>query len=515
MKKKTVKILLPIVLLLLVALVILFLVPTIVKNKELKSKNALAEALEKERVEKLEQDKENFLLNEYDGVFISMTEASDFNSDIFYGYIGKNVLKAGAVVESSDEFMDLWLQAEMSENPLSYCVFIIDPFKMYDEEKNDNGEEVYTLNLNIDSIFTSRPNTDFRVFTPFYSIDYWEKSHTEESFERALKGYKEVMTRFSSHDNVSLSSFTAYDWVTKNPSMFNEKGGLESVTSTALFLYNYKDYWKILPKDVDEKIDLMKKNLFFEDSIEEKESILDFYFKKKSKPSVEYAYPGMEDYDVVFLGDSIFALFDGPFSIPTYFTNMTGARVYNLSKGGLTTVHYSDENMSMSELIDYVIAGKKVSYDGFDAFNRDVERFANDDHSDRKLLFVTDMGVNDYIFNISAEGDGESYEKAFKEGIDYIKGNYPDASILSMSIYNIVSYEGGKLINESGCVLNDYKKVMENICKEENIPYIDMETYSSINGENAAYYLDDGLHPSMAGSYEVSKRLCEYISNNK
>lgn len=508
---KVVKAVISILTVLLVAFAVLFTIPKVEESKELKKQKQEEEARENERLARISEDLDRIAIDEYNGVFLSMTEASGWSPDVFSGYIGMNVLKTNGIINTSDELMNAWYQAEMSGNDLSYCVFIIDPYKLCDIVKNEAGQlEFSSLHTDYNDIFSNHPESEFRVFMPFYDIKYWE-DHTEESFAIALKAYRDVMNDIVRYENVVLSCYTGYEWMTRNPRMFNEDGGLVESCATALFLYNYRDYWQLTPQKVDGIISIMEKELFFEDPVEVKKHFWDYYFKEKEEALV-YDYPGFEDYDVVFLGDSLFALFDGPYSMPSYFENMTGARVYNISKGGLTVYHESDENMSLGEYVDNIINCRTVDYENYDVFNREMLRFNQDNHEGRKLLFITDLVVNDYIFSSPARGeDSSSYEGALREGLEKLQEAYPQAEIVSFSIYYILDAVNGTNENAAGCVLNDYKEVLKEVSSQLNIKYIDMEKESPIEEVNSGYYLDDGLHPSMAGSWEVSKILCEKI----
>ena len=528
MKRKILKtVILSIIGILFAAVLFIAVVYVLIPNiKEKKLREALAEEAriaEEERLNLLSEDLSRFSAEEYDGVFISMTEASDWSMDIFLGYIGVNVLKADVIVNSADEFTQLWGAAEDSGNDISYCVFIMDPNKLYKALEPDVGETdeaegepevTYELAVDLDEIFGENPDTEFRVFMPFYEIGYWEDL-TEASFAETLMRYREVLSKLVSYKNVVTANFSGYDWLARNPHQFNEKGGITAKSAEAFFLYTFRDYWVIDEKKVSGSIALMQDNLWFADPEPVEKHWYDIFKREEEEPSVKpYSYPGWEEYDVVFFGDSVFELSDGPFSIASGFNALTGARTYNISKGGIPGGKINDEILSMPELAEHFISGQPIEIERFEVFNRELERFVSDDHTGRKLLIITDFGTNDYFFGIKPSGTtDDTYEGALSKGFAMLKEAYPEASFAAFSVYYIQTCSNGTDINECDSYLKDYKEVMKKVCSKYDLSYYDLEKLSDISDKTAGLYLDDGTHPSMAGTWEILRVLLTNLTN--
>lgn len=502
--------------------VVCFIVPKVKANKLKKQQEQLAIELETARQQVLAEDLVNIETGEYDGVFLAMSESSGWNMDLIKAFIGKDMLKANGIYNSSEEFLMAWNAALTSGNDLDYCVFVIDPFKLYDAEEIVNEDKTvttqYTLSFDYASVFADNPKTEFRVFTPCYTREYWEENYTEASFRQVIIAYRDMFMEIADLKNVSLSCFTGYKWLTDNPKNFNEDGGLCEKTYEELFLYNYRKEWLVTEKNLSEVLHVILDNLNFPDPVVEPahwwDPLADLFGKKKEEAVEEtYMYEGLSNYDVVFLGDSLFELNDGPFSIASCFETMTGARVYNLSKGGLSAAKTIEENPTIIELVEHIYEGKTFDNESYKVFDRDIVRFTEDDHTGRTLLIINDFGTNDYMFNVPLWGMQDScYEGAMKYAYADILREFPDAELMNLGIYHISHLNNGTQENDCGQVLDDYNFLLEIISRETGAKYVDLEKVSIINAQNTGIYLNDGIHPSMAGCWEVARCICESLT---
>lgn len=488
------------------------------RDKILQGKaRALEEKYESERLEAMKRDLENFMLDEYDSVMLSMCDPSDWDVLAIDGYIGVDMKKNETVINSGEELINMWAAAIESGNSINYAVLVIDPYKLCVKKEYEEEDHSFTTAfeypIEFEDIFLNFPNVDFRVLMPFYSKDYWVKFSEDDTLSEAVATYEIVMNCLLDYDNVTLSCFSQYKWLTDNPSLFNENGSLKKDAFLYFFLSNYKDYWKLTRDELFDVIESFYDNQTY--AVEKpKKSIFErFAFWHKEEPSVSYEIEGLNDCDVVFFGDSIFALNDGPFSIASCFENLTGARTYNISKGGITAAKFYDEVPSMPELVDSIASNTEVNAEGFEVFNRELQRFYADDHTGRRVIFVTDFGTNDYLFGVGGSGNDEySYDYALKEAFDNLKAAFSDARFASFSVYHILDCDSGNLKNDSNLVLADYKKIMEDVSREKGVFYMDMSKLMPFTDNEAGYYLDDGIHPSAAGSYEAARALADALS---
>jgi len=208
---------------------------------------------EEHRKELLDNDAINFETLEYQGVMLGMTGISGWSVDIPKFYLGIDVLKGEAVINTSEEFMTLWNAALASDNQLVYACFILDPVKMY----SDAGK----CELNLNLVIGNNPDIQFRVFMPNYSKDYWNDISDEE-FETIISYYDSVMRELISFENVTLACYTGEDWIIENNGVFEDKetGDLNSVLADKLFLYTYMDNWVVNSDNLNSKLEMMQKN---------------------------------------------------------------------------------------------------------------------------------------------------------------------------------------------------------------------------------------------------------------
>lgn len=144
-----------------------------------------------------------------------------------------------------------------------------------------------------------------------------------------------------------------------------------------------------------------------------------------------------------------------------------------------------------------------------------LDRSENDlyDYNPSKVIIL--IGTNDIRANISDEEIVDN----IKNIINGIRKNRKNAEIYIQSIYPInrdVDKEYWKDVkseynNKHIIKLN---KLIKNLCKEENITYIDV--YSKLiddNGNLKSAYTKEGLHLNDLGYYKVTNVLKEYLKN--
>lgn len=438
---------------------------------------------EEHRKELLDNDAINFETMEYQGVMLGMTGISGWSVDIPKFYLGIDVLKGEAVINTSEEFMTLWNAALASDNQLVYACFILDPVKMY----SDAGE----CELNLNLVIGNNPDIQFRVFMPNYSKDYWYDISDGE-FESIISYYDSVMRELISFENVTLACYTGEDWIIENNGVFEDKetGDLNSVLADKLFLYTYMDNWVVNSDNLNSKLEMMQKNCRISNGETEQEN----------------AFSDDSEYDIVFIGDSIFALSDGPYSIASIIGEMTGARIYNCSKGGIGAVS-EEEEYSMLGAIDHFIAGEATGFEEWDVFDTNVTAYAQKGHRDRKTVFILNCCINDYIAGSELSDYAEAYEECYSKLLD----KYPDAKIVFVAPYYIQYGENGTLQNERGLTMGDYSEMAREISENYGVYYLDLCDSGKFNEGSAATILEDGTHPTPAGCKEVANILNSYL----
>lgn len=123
------------------------------------------------------------------------------------------------------------------------------------------------------------------------------------------------------------------------------------------------------------------------------------------------------------------------------------------------------------------------------------------------------IGTNDYKENVKNSDISDDIRKIVQE----IKENRPNAKIYVQSIYPINNSDDSKINKEnveprSNSEIEDTNKLIKELCKEENVTYIDV--YSELIASDGALdlrYTKDGLHLNDLGYYIVSKKLISYV----
>ncbi|MCQ2519460.1 MAG: SGNH/GDSL hydrolase family protein [Lachnospiraceae bacterium] len=513
-----------IVFILLAAVILIcFVIPSVREKKLREEAEELRVELEKEHNALLNSDLEKIMNEEYDGIFLAMTDSEGWSEDLFAGYLGLDVYKADSVYENSEELMSAWKAAVTSGNDIKLCVLILDPFKLYEvaQEKDKKGNVIsteYSLNTDYKNICDDLEDAEFRIYMPFYPIKYWEDNYTEETFRLAMAAYRDVLSSLIKCENVNLFCFTGYDWLVENKNLFNDNNGLIAKASEVMFLYGYKNEWQVENDNVVDIVKNMETNLSFPDPEVEPahwwDPLAELFAPTQEVVEEEaYKYQGLENCDVVFWGDSVFELSDGPYSVPSYFALMTGARVYNISKGGLSAAKYVEEYITCPDMVDFFLNKKPTGLEGYEVMDRDIKRFWEDDHTDRKILFITDFGVNDYMYGAPITGeDVDSYEGAMRVYFDSIREAFPDCSFVNLGLYYMSFLGNGTVVNEVGKYYRDYKDLLIKLSAEYGCGYIDLEKESVIDSTNVGRYLEDGLHPAIPGAMEVSRVLAENLT---
>ena len=491
--------------------ILLVYIPYKNEQKRLEEEARIAAEIEAARQEKLSKDAFNLCEGEYDTVFLSMTESTGWPLELtLSGYIGLNPLRAEGRIDKPEELRTLISSAFESGNPISNFYMIIDPYKLYSEvelpepeepekkkwffsKKEEEPEPEYFYDFDFESLIGDNPDIEFRIFFPFYGKEYWNEFE-EKDHDKVITRYNTVMDDVLKYDNAVLAAYPGEDWLIENPGNYLDykAGDLKPQVFEKLFLYSYTDNWTV---------NELKEEYVLKD------------IEKNCLGKNERQYYPLEDCDIVFLGDSIFALADGPFSIASVVNLYTGARTYNMSKGGMCTARYSEDTFDLVDAAHHFADLSVTGNEEFSVFDGAVTAFANDDHTGRKLIVVMDSCTNDYIGSVKLNGTEEaSFEGALNMAFSIIKEAYPEAELYMFSPYYMQLLYNGTVKNANGNVLDDYRDVMSKVCEENGVYYFNMQDKVKFNGYSALTVLDDGTHPSPEGCYRIAEELAKILA---
>lgn len=232
-----------------------------------------------------------------------------------------------------------------------------------------------------------------------------------------------------------------------------------------------------------------------------------------------YEFPDFSDYCFIFIGDSIFDMFNSHASMPRQLEVYTNASVYNLSKSGSCAGNESSGYISQQGLVESFINGTDTGDSNNASFNADIARFVGDNNKGKKMVIVLNHCINDYIFateisNADNPYDLTTYEGALRTNINRLKNAYPKATIVYMEPYVIGANDYGNESNSKHHVMSEYVSALERVANECGIMRFDLRSYSTYAEYRDGYLLSDMIHPNLMCSKTIARLLCDFVQNN-
>ena len=219
---------------------------------------------------------------------------------------------------------------------------------------------------------------------------------------------------------------------------------------------------------------------------------------------------------IVVMGDSIFDNYRTPTGIASLVASDLNANVYNIAVAGSTAGLASNNNPDFSTWsianfigVSHVLTGEINSsiLDGHEAANV-LKTF----DSAKTDYFIVEYGINDFLSSIPRESDMASedmkiysYRGGLENGINALKGKFPNATVILMTPGYTQFWNGGTMIGDCNTIdrgygrLIDYVSTAVNEAQALNIPYINSYEDVNITGYSASDCLQDGIHPTDEG----------------
>ena len=165
---------------------------------------------------------------------------------------------------------------------------------------------------------------------------------------------------------------------------------------------------------------------------------------------------------------------------------------------------------------------------------RNLSIVLNDANSKMKFMLGTDLnkvdfliinyGINDAFLRVPAKSDNPedeyTYSGAMRRGIKMISEKYPDLKIIIPEItYTTLIQEGERdeyYDAKTAAYRDEYNEELINIAGEfDNVYYFKISDFMSINDNNFASYLCDGIHFNDLGKETYAKAIAEYMEEIK
>lgn len=116
----------------------------------------------------------------------------------------------------------------------------------------------------------------------------------------------------------------------------------------------------------------------------------------------------------------------------------------------------------------------------------------------------------------------DNYKETLEEIIKHIHDNYPLVKIAIISTHERYVYRRRYIPegclnhkNKVDATLKDYNKIASDICKQKNIPFLEINDFTFVNEHNNKDLLPDMLHPTQQTLDKLMYIIITWLENNK
>lgn len=436
-------------------------------------------------------DQERIATEDYNVVFFSTFPIDHYSEEDFVFYRNLYPLKASYCIPDMETLNDYFTRVAQCGNDVEKVYLGVRP-------------DIITAD-DVLSLLNTWGGMHFNVIIAYPSLEYW-KNLNEEEFSATLDAYinfvNTLMEGYEENEwlqnNLSLYFYNSTEWLVGNKTNYDGEFNVNEGMSRILFLY--LDEW--------EGSELTLEN--YEEKLEDFENLV-----AACQTEETTQYPDLSKWDVVFFGDSVMA-FSTTTSIPSAFSGLTGAHIYNCSQGGSSATMVSEESLGFPKIVDAFLTEDLSCLDE----NSDIYAAMTDyfEHAKKKRqkCFVINFGLNDFFWGYPIQNDDpydtHTYAGALRTAVDKLQAAYPDATIILLTP-NYTSYFGNGLEPQSdvGGTMPDYVSAVISICEEKDLLLYDSYNRLGIDSSNHKEYLLDGTHPNEATRYTMAQGLAKLL----
>jgi lysophospholipase L1-like esterase len=121
------------------------------------------------------------------------------------------------------------------------------------------------------------------------------------------------------------------------------------------------------------------------------------------------------------------------------------------------------------------------------------------------------VGVNDFWYTVSGDYNGtpERFERQYRNLLDRTRGEHPDVSLL---IGEPFALPGSSTVDEEWHLhFGDYQAAARRVADDYGAAWIPYQSVfeDALNEAPAAYWAEDGVHPTPAGHYRMAQAWLE------
>ena len=437
-------------------------------------------------------------MEDYQSVFLSMYDISNFNKEDFADYRGVPTLKLDISLESAEDVNKALDAVFSSGNQITNVYLGLDPLALWHSGKNDIDNVQKTFESGWFSYADANPEITFEILFPFQSMDYW-LSLEEGELQASLILYQQLASILTSRSNITVYYAGGQEWLINNPANYVNSYAANELVSQKIFLLTFCDH----------ALQITGRN-----AAEMMQQLSDQIAAHKENPPV---YPDLSQWDIVFMGDSIIGNYKGSISVPGVVSGLSGASVFNCAQGGVSAAEPEPGMMCFPKMAEDFVTGT-VS-DSETSFGEGLQEYLSADHTDKKLCFIINFGLNDYFGGHAPENpddknDISTYAGAMRTGIAALKEKYPDATYVIVGPGQATYFSNGtELMSESGGQLKDYYQLSVSLSKELNIPYLDLYQQFPEGDTDLTGVLADGCHYNEYGRYCLGIKIVKFMAD--
>lgn len=437
-------------------------------------------------------------MEDYQSVFLSMYDISNFNKEDFADYRGVPTLKLDISLESAEDVNKALDAVFSSGNQITNVYLGLDPLALWHSGKNDIDNVQKTFESGWFSYADANPEITFEILFPFQSMDYW-LSLEEGELQASLILYQQLASILTSRSNITVYYAGGQEWLINNPANYVNSYAANELVSQKIFLLTFCDH----------ALQITGRN-----AAEMMQQLSDQIAAHKENPPV---YPDLSHWDIVFMGDSIIGNYKGSISVPGVVSGLSGASVFNCAQGGVSAAEPEPGMMCFPKMAEDFVTGT-VS-DSETSFGEGLQEYLSADHTDKKLCFIINFGLNDYFGGHAPENpddknDISTYAGAMRTGIAALKEKYPDATYVIVGPGQATYFSNGtELMSESGGQLKDYYQLSVSLSKELNIPYLDLYQQFPEGDTDLTGVLADGCHYNEYGRYCLGIKIVKFMAD--
>lgn len=440
--------------------------------------------------------------DEYDALVIGMWEAQEYSAEFFEKYYGLNTIVQDDVFKTPDDLCE-YITASGNSNTVKNIFLRIDPISLCEnyyytnKYSEDIDSYLYAMQEKVWDLIETHQDISFHIFLDVKPIEYWCAFSDEEYWSTASIWY-DFIRYTNRYANTTINSMASDVWLIENSSNFDEKKRLKDSIAELVLRLEISDFSHVI--DVSN---------FYEKWNE-------LYFTVKEYRDNKEPYSDLSSLELVFIGDSTFTGGDTTVTtMPEYVEYLSSARVYNISNPFATACQKDDNSRNVFSVAEAIVS-KKACTDWSESCISEFDRFINDNHSEKKMLFVLDFGMTDYMSefvmdNPKDKNDITTLCGALRKSIDLIMDEYPGADIIIMTPFYINNYsEGMQSPFAGGYSLLDIIEAEHEVAKEKDTYYINAYSKCELDESEPVY---GGLIPTNDSKSKLSKMLIKYLNS--